>query len=173
MNRYLALPLALSVICFAGVYSVQNSYGEPAKKTVLNKAPLTFDQARAQILDGWPTLDEHAFGSRSMPTQPLYAELQQIVWRQQPVISDDANSILTSIRVTAHPGFAKEEATRVNGKKLIEQHGLQHVGWLPLHVDRYTHEVRIFHNRSWRPYEEWQDEYLPIYMEATGWKNKG
>ena len=172
MNRYLALPLALSVICFACVYTAQSSYGEPAKRAVTNKAPLSFDQARTQILDGWPTLDEHAFGSRSMPSQPLYAELQEFVWQTKPTLSDDQNSILTSIRVTAWSA-SKDAKERERGQELIKNFGLQKVGWLPLHVDRLSHEVKIFHNHSWRPYEEWRDEYLPLYLEATGWKNKG
>ncbi len=172
MNRYLALPLALSIICFAGVYcSVQRSYGEPIKRTITKKSPLSFDQARTQILDGWPTLDEHAFGSRKMPTQQLYAELQEFAWRNKPTLPKDQNSILTSIRISARPMFSIA-ADQKRAQETIEKHGLQKNRWLPLHVDRLTHEVKIFHNHSWRPYPEWRDEYLPIYFKATGWDKK-
>lgn len=165
MNRFLAIPLGLSCLLFAGVflsesigktrtsYAVQVSSpqeqellpGEADEQEADTSELLTLDQARTLVLDGWPTAGKYAWGSRAAPRVSAFAELQEFLWRprEQTQLTDEP-CILTSLVV-------------VSGETV----------YFPIHIDRKTQAIKIFAEQTWKPYTEWRDGYLPGFLESV------
>lgn len=175
MNRYLSIPLALTLVAFCGVYFSKFSYGEPfppitsnettvaGTTTVANAAPMSFEDARIMILDEWPTLGVNAFASRMGPTQPLYATLGPVAELGEDNNPDlEAEHLHCSLYVSARPMPKK------NGKKKVALAWHSESKNYAIHIDRYTREIMIFDNQ-WQSYATWKKTALPYYIELTGW----
>ena len=156
MNRYLAIPSAMSLVLFVGLLA-KSSFGVSSNSTAPTSveaatyvsAPLRIEDAEIAVLDQWPTLSEFQWGSRRGPTQSLYATLD---------LRMTQTSFLGRMGVTAR--HAKPETTTdvKNGRSTF-----------PIHVDRSTGDVLIFADYQWQDYPTWRDQNLPQYLEVTGW----
>ena len=156
MNRYLAVPFAMSLVLFVGILA-KSSFGDPssvtpstnAEPTTFVSSPLRIKDAEIAVLDQWPTLSEFQWGSRRAPTQSLYAALD---------LRMTQTSFLGCMSVNARHEKPDTTTSVKNGQSIF-----------PVHVDRSTGDVLIFADYQWQDYPMWRDANLPHYMEATGW----
>ena len=194
MNRYLAIPLSLSLVLFAGVYVSHGSLGqikqsssksdstlpstgsnqqsesrgfEDEPKKSESAQLLSFDQARTLVLDGWPTISPNKWGSRARPNISACAELAETMrgsWRKPEL--GDASCILTSIVTVNEQAKPGENAKVTFWNRPAQVSVLDRRSNFPLHIDRRTKEIKIFANETWQPYDEWRDKNLPIFLKS-------
>lgn len=164
MNRYLAIPCILSIIGFGAVYfadaSQRNrtednkSMHETANRSLYsgtskartneanNVKLLTSEDAKILLLDGWPTRGSHYRLSRAMPRRQLYAN---------GFVQVDENSSDTPYFL----GYLQLELNR----------------FAPLtyavSIDRVNHDIKIFDENCWQPYDAWQKKQIPQAKHAS------
>ena len=149
MNRYLVIPLAISIFAFGAVYfaiastpalpaaaSALPGFAHPNPATSPSPRLTSMDEASMLILDGWPTQDRHAMMSRVMVFQPLYAKLGPLA-QNRP---EGRANFLSSLEVIT-PGGQYE---------------------FPINFDRLTKEIHIFADNSWQPYQGWREVNQPL-----------
>ncbi|MEL6108213.1 MAG: hypothetical protein AAFU85_19480 [Planctomycetota bacterium] len=136
MNRYLFVPLVITLVGFAWVWSSQHSRGERVSVSVETRdyeaTPirelLPSEQAEAMILKDWPTISPREVMSRVAPRRSYHVAL--IAEPQRHAGSD----FLWDLQVT------------VNWK---DSH-------YPIHVDRISGLASVFADNVWQPYETWR-----------------
>ncbi|NND96468.1 MAG: hypothetical protein HKN47_03960, partial [Pirellulaceae bacterium] len=110
MNRYLAIPLCLSVVGFVAVLTSRTSLGDPAPdyapaayRPATGATPmLSYDQTRTFVLDQWPIASRNLIGSRAMPRSSFHATLERMASTELNVgDADDATSFLCTLRIDA------------------------------------------------------------------------
>lgn len=138
MNRYLFIPLVITLVGFSWVWSSQDSRGERVSESVGKKhydeSPvpirelLPAEEAEAMILKEWPTLSPRELMSRIAPVRSYHVSL--IAEPQRQAGSD----FLWVLHLTAN--FA-------------ETH-------YPIHIDRISGATSVFADNVWQPYEAWR-----------------
>ena len=155
MNRYMTIPLAVSLACFTTVFLVQSKSNPSTESTFFNSLAhsirttrvvqveekpnekLSFAQAKTLLLEAWPVHRDRDIQSRAAPRR-------RSAWVQRPLheISDEQTSIHTSLTAMDpednHSTFA-------------------------IHVDRVSHEIKIFNGRAWDDYSVWLEQNLATY----------
>ena len=136
MNRYLSIPLVLTLFAFSTVWYSQHSNGErlttSIERSYERQTPsrelLPAKEAEAIILQDWPTLSPQEVFSRRLPTQSYFAEVTQEPQRRP------TTDFLWSLVVTVNL-----EMTRY-----------------PIHVNRESGVANVFADDRWQPYESWR-----------------
>lgn len=176
MNRYLSIPLVLTLVGFGFVYFSSSSYGEPIDSAAIasvnnakatgNIKPIVFEDVKTLVLDGWPTLGVHHLASRMGPTQPLYASMGPVAQLGKDGKPDlEAEHYHCSLRLVARPKPTPKSNLKETPKVNLFARSYNNFA---IHVDRYTREIMIFDNQ-WQDYSKWKETALPHYKQLTGW----
>ena len=139
MNRYLSIPLVLTLAVFSSAWFSQRSSGDRLLTTTLTskgrdrareplRELLPAEEVEAMILKDWPTLSPRELFSRRVPTMMYHARLIAEPQRQP------STHFLWDLEVTV---FSEEHH-------------------YPIHVDRESGTAHVFADNQWLPYDAWR-----------------
>ncbi|OYP34976.1 hypothetical protein [Rhodopirellula sp. MGV] len=166
MNRFLVIPLVVSVLLFIAVLNQQSilATSEPhlasaeyrlARSDHKSSRPLMpLEEARRQILEAWPQESPEELFTRRTTFLSFSAFLDQPSELTQ---SHSESNFLFSLAILAHGH--DQDAQEILKSRFAKP--------LAIHVDRESGQTFIFEQGQWHDYKTWAEEALPTIRKLT------